>query len=691
MNVPSDAMRLVPYLNREQYGERPLLKGPAYNASPVKVDREDRYGIVGDRYEVVDESFDVIYNDKDMMMFPRIGHSDQGRQQLHRIWKQQLTGKGEGKPTMSYNLSFMTSYQITWMYARYFMWNFVGKQNGDQGYFPWDLRTGHWQSGIKVFDEAKLYNMDKLTDTMKADPSNNKYYFLPLIFGILGLVFHFFGSRKDFLTLFMLFLITGIGIIIYSNQPPNEPRERDYVLVGSFMIFCVWIGMGVLALYDVLKDKVGKNGIVGAALASGLVLTAPIIMGFQNFDDHSRADHTAGRDYAANFLNSLEDNAIIFTYGDNDTYPLWYAQEIEGIRTDVRVVNLSLIQVDWYIEKLRKKVNDSEAIKITIPQEQLRGRLRNQVWYTQQATENQQLELGQALNLIGRPDNLQQGRTLIPARKFYMSIDSARVANSPIFNSIKGLPIDKTINLSFPASPGYLTKDDLAVMDIIYSNFYDRPIYFAVTCQESKLLKLNDNTQLEGLALRVVPVETKSTTSLGIYGSGRVEADIIYNNVMNKWAWGGFDKHDTYVNDSYKPGVNAMKMAILRAATKYVESGNKARGNELANKAFEAFPHNNFPYSNSTINFINVLVQGDDFESAKKHSRIFAEETRQNLEFYQSLDQDDFGSFQTNYEDAIQAANYILLIARSVEDPAFEKEMKDMLESYTTAPQQILD
>ena len=259
------------------------------------------------------------------------------------------------------------------------MWNFVGKQNGEQGYFPWDIKGGHWQSGITPIDEAKLYKMNALPDTMKNDESNNKYYFLPLIFGILGLVFHFIQRKKDFTTLLVLFVITGIGIIIYSNQPPNEPRERDYVLVGSFMTFCIWIGMGVLAIYYLLSQKI--QGITSAAIAGLLVLSAPLIMGFQNFDDHSRKEHYASRDYASNFLNSVEPNSIIFTYGDNDTYPLWYAQEVEHIRTDVRVVNLSLIAVDWYIEKLRSKVNDSAPIKLTLTEEDYRGKNRNQIFF----------------------------------------------------------------------------------------------------------------------------------------------------------------------------------------------------------------------------------------------------------------------------------------------------------------------
>ena len=692
MNVPSDATRLLPYLNREQYGERPLLKGPHYNADAFDYDLEKRYGRVGDKYEIVDEKFDVKYRPRDMVFFPRIGHSDQNRRQLHDYWRNQIMDNANGAPDMSYNLKFMFKYQIGWMYMRYFMWNFAGKQNGEQGYFPWDPKTGHWLSGIKVFDEAKLYNMDELPDTMKYDPSHNNYYFLPVLFGILGMVFHFFGARKDFLAIMCLFLITGIGIIIYSNQPPNEPRERDYALAGSFMTFCIWIGMGVLAIYDMLRQKMQGKEMMAAGIAGVLVLSAPIIMGFQNYDDHSRKGHYAARDYASNFLESVDPNAIIFTYGDNDTYPLWYAQEVEGIRTDVRVVNLSLIQVDWYINKLRSKVNDSPPINLILSPEAIRGNKRNSVGFppAEMANQDRPIELSEGLKFINSPRAEQQGQVGIPTRRFFISVDSSKIVNNPIFDIPAGAEIDKYIPITFPASKRSLVKDELAVMDVIASNFYDRPIYFAVTCEPSKLLGLNDNMQMEGLALRLVPIETASNTGMGIYGSGRVEADKAYDNIMNKWKWGNFDKFDTYICDSYNPEINAMKMAMMRTANEYLAQGNKERAVAIINKQFEAFPHFNFPYENTIINFINILIRGGDYESAKKHIRILAEEINQYLNFYASLDPDDFQAFgggQANGDPQSRLDGARLIterIATTVQDPAFVQEMKDLLAAHIT-------
>ena len=689
MNVPSDATRLLPYLNREQYGERPLLMGPHYDAQPYKVDKEERYGLVDGKYEVVDEKYTYAYRNEDKILFPRIGHTEGSRPQLHRMWRDRVSGDASGKPTMGYNLKFLFKYQLSWMYWRYFMWNFVGKQNADQGYYPWDVKDGHWLSGIKPIDEMKLYNMDELPDTMKNEESNNTYYFLPLIFGLLGLLFHFSKSRKEFLSLLMLFLMTGIGIIIYSNQPPNEPRERDYIFAGSFLAFGMWVGMGVFALYDVFIEKAKMKGVAPAAIAGVLALSAPIIMGFQNYDDLGRSEITASRDYAANFLNSVAPNSILFTYGDNDTYPLWYAQEVEGIRRDVRVVNLSLIAVDWYINKLRSKVNDSAPINLTLPAESIRGKKRNQVFFYDPANPNDKVmnnptPINQALNIIANPRNEQEGQTILNTKHVFIPVKPEQFIAKGLFDNNDSLGFARTIDITFSKGKSYITKDDLAVMDVIASNIYDRPIYFATTCKNDKLLGLNDYMQLEGLALRLTPYKTKSDETLAIYGSGRADVDKIYDNVMNKWKWGNFDKEDLFVDRNYMAEVQAMKMAILRAAAIMSQNGDDQRAADLANKYFEAFPNMNFAYDASVIPFINVLVNSKSYEDAKTHMRILANESAQYMRFYESLDPDDLSSFSQDMQFTMRAIRDVLSLSARVEDPEFEKEMNDMLGEYSS-------
>lgn len=679
MNEPSDAMRLLPYLNREQYGERALIRGPHFDAKPVNVASEPRYGIVGDKYEIVDEKLTYEYANKDKILFPRIGHTD--RANLHRMWMDE----DFKTPSMGYNMYFMWKYQLGWMYWRYFMWNFAGRQNGEQGFYPWDKKDGHWISGIKPLDEARLYNMDKLPEAMKENEARNTYFLLPLIFGLIGLSWQYTRSKKEFLGLMTLFIITGIGIVIYSNQPPNEPRERDYVLVGSFFIYAMWVGMGTLAIFEIIRDKLKMSGAVPGIIATALVLTAPVIMGFQNFDDHTRYHLKGSRDYAINFLESCEPNAILFTYGDNDTYPLWYAQEVEGVRRDVRVVNLSLIAVDWYINSLRRKINDSDPIKLTIPEEAIRGNKRNQLFFYSPNNQEREMSALAALQFMGEEHPLSggSGRTFesyLPSKKLYIPVDPEAVRRLNML-----LPGDTAVvdRIPITISGNFITKDELAVLDVIASNIWERPIYFATTTREEKLLGLQDFMQLEGLALRVVPIRSKSDRNYYIYGSGRVATDLVYDRIMNKYQWGNFDQYDINVDNSFGATVQSLRMLFIRTIITMLEKGQNGKAVELCDKYFEAFPNMNFRYDSSVLPFINVYIQAGAYDQAKKHLRILAKETADHMEFYLSLDKDDLeGSFRRDFLYASNAVRDCLDRSKQLNDEAFAQEINSLLAPY---------
>lgn len=685
MNAPSDAMRLIPYLNREQYGERPLLRGPHFDASPIDTEKDDRYGFVGDHYEVVDQKLSYIYRDEDKILLPRISHSDGSRPALYRRWM----GDEKGEPTMAFNLEFFFRYQINWMYWRYFMWNFVGRENGEQGTEPWNPKSGHWISGINFLDSARLYNMDKMPESMRTNQARNRYYFLPLIFGIFGLVYQFGKQKRDFTALLMLFLFTGLGIILYSNQPPNEPRERDYVLVGSFFTFCIWIGLGVPALYEMIKSRMSSLGSATPYLATALVLTAPAIMAFQNFDDHSRMHIQASRDYASNFLESLDPNSIMFTYGDNDTYPLWYAQEVEGIRRDVRIVNLSLIAVDWYIEGLRRKVNDSAPIKLTIPTDSYRGSKRNQLFFLPGKSSPNEMPLDQALQFLAKdnPQTIQGTKleTYLPSNNLYIPIDPERALKAGLVTLADTGKIVTKIPVTIDKQ--YITKDQLAVLDLLMSNIYDRPIYFSVTCQESKLMNIGDYTQMEGLGLRVIPVKSPSQQEFYIYGSGRVDVDKVHDRVVNKWRWGNFDKLRLYVDNSYGASVQAQKMIIWRSAEQMVAQGKNQEAIDITDKFFEGFPNMNFPYDARTLPHINVYIRAGAFDKAKFHMRILAKESAEYMAFFDSLDEDDLkAGFSLDYRLTNNAISEILKSSKNVKDEAFAAEMEALLGPYNTTP-----
>ncbi|HPN71924.1 MAG TPA: DUF2723 domain-containing protein, partial [Saprospiraceae bacterium] len=372
---------------------------------------------------------------------------------------------------------------------------------------------------------------------------------------------------------------------------------------------------------------------------------------------------------------------IIFTYGDNDTYPLWYAQEVEGIRTDVRVVNLSLIAVDWYINKLRTKVNDSPGIKLTIPEDLYKYKSMNQILLPEPGKDQvASMSLPDALKLAASGQKSSNGYAYWPTRNIYLPIDKQKFAATGMIKDSVSQMVD-FIPIALPAN-NYITKDDISVLDLIASNYYDRPIYFSVTAKEEKMMGMKDYTQLEGLALRLIPIRSQSDPQLGIYGSGRMANDLAYDNIMTKWKWGNFDKEHLFVDRSYMAEIQAMKFTMLRSAFNFINVGDSTKAVAIVNKYFEAFPNMNFRYDAGITSYINVLVTAGAFEDAKKHLKILAEETRQHMEFYLSLDEDDLQSFQSDMSYSSRAVNDIISMSQRLSDPAFEKEMKDAVGKF---------
>ena len=689
MNNPNNAMRLIPYLNREQYGERALLRGPQFDVDrPVSYDFEDRYDQVGDRYEVVTQKFTPVYADNDKVLFPRMGDPSQGRPRLYRMWmgldpNKPLPG---GRPNVGDNIKFFWQYQFNWMYWRYFFWNFSGRQNGDQGYYPWDKSSGHWISGIPFIDKMKLGNQSDLPQTWKELESRNTYYMLPFLIGLLGVFFHARKRKEDFLALLSLFIITGIGIIIYSNQPPNEPRERDYVLAGSVFTYSIWVGMGVLSLFALFREKAKLSPMLAAILAGGLALSAPLMMGTQNFDDHSRKLHTGARDYAVNFLESCAPNAVVFTYGDNDTYPLWYAQEVEEIRTDVRVVNLSLIAVDWYIDLLRRRINESPALNMTISSEGYQGRKRNQVFWPGQAR-MQQATLQQFMKFLSETHEIplqggQKSETYMPTQNVYIPVNASNVIQKGVVpvsdtaNIVSQIPIDLS-------GKQYLTKDEIAILDIINSNIWDRPIYFAVTIRPEKMLGLQNYTQLEGMALRIVPVRSNSDANLGVIGSGRVATDLVYQNIMEKFRWGNFDKYDLHVDESYGPSVQSLYLLMRRTADEYLRLGNEQRAIDLVDKYFEVFPDMNFEYNFDSYYMLSLYLQAGAYEKAKPHMRVLADRTVDRLEYFSSLSPDILNSsYSSDQQRDLYVARGLVTLAGQAGDTELQERFQALFSGF---------
>jgi len=695
MNRTDNVMRLIPYLNREQYGERPLLYGPWYGAQPIGQEFEDRYDLVNGRYEVVDQKVSYVYAAKDKMLFPRMADNTQGRPRLYEMWR----GGKKGKPTLFENISFFLRYQLGWMYWRYFMWNFAGRQNGIQGFYPWDPSRGHWLSGIKPLDEARLYNEDELPQQFKDDAARDKYFLVPFLLGLLGLFFHFKRRPKEAIALFVLFFMTGIGIIIYSNQPPNEPRERDYVLAGSMFTYAIWIGMGTLALFSAFRQKWNLSANVAAVLASLITLSAPLLMGTQNFDENNRSHIKAPRDYAKNFLESCAPNAIIFTYGDNDTYPLWYAQEVEGIRTDVRVVNLSLIAVDWYIDLLRRRINDSPPLKLTIPSSAYRGSNRVATpYYNPRQGESYDPKLDIEMNAlevlrhiakdqIPAGTSSRQPKSFLPTKRMYLAVDVPKAFERGWVTEADSGKVVSRIPIRINKDKQYLIKDELAILDVIASNINERPIYFAVTGRSEKMFNLQDYMQLEGLALRIVPVKTEMSNDRrmfgSVYGAGRVARDIVYRNAMEKFAWGNFDKEKLYVNYSYGPSIQSFHIMFLRTAQDYLKHGDKEKALALAKKYLEVFPDMNFPYDYRTMRFLSLMVEAGAYEETKPHLKKLANRLENMLTFYFSLDDRDLeAGFSQDLGLTLRTKDDLVALVKKQEDDAFATELEKQFKDF---------
>ena len=692
MNNPDNVTTLLPYLNREQYGERSLIYGQTFISQLTGTAVEDRYGLANGKYEeAVSQKITPEYNNK--MFFSRMWDGSQNRTRLYKQWMGLSPNAAlpNGRPNQVDNIKFFFRYQVGWMYWRYFMWNFSGRQNGQQGFYDWDESSGNWITGIKALDEARLGNLDEVPSWEKEDPSRNVYYMLPFLFGLIGLLWHARKSPKEFVGLLGLFIITGIGIIVYTNQPPNEPRERDYVLVGSFFTYCMWMGMAVPAIYQLVKDNFGAKGFGVAAGAGALVMIAPLLMVTQNWDDHSRATHTGSRDYANNFLQSVDENAIIFTYGDNDTYPLWYAQEVEGIRKDVRVVNLSLIAVDWYINLLRYKMNDSDPIKLTLTEDLIRGRKRNQVPYIPNAnnpdrdcSRDRPMTLEQFMAAIAQynPDpRLRHLETQYNSCNVGINVNPALLAKAPWL-----VPEGEQARSRIPIriNNERLLKDEIAILDIINSNFYDRPIYWAVTCQQSKLMGLESFLQLEGLGLKLTATANQNNfQQYGIIGSGGVDANKTYDLAMNKWLYGNFDKVDTHINASYAPAIQSMQIVLQRAMNTLVDNGEVDKALELGDKYFASFPDYNFPYFYQTLQMLQPYLTTRNGARAKPVIEQLARNTAERLDFYASLDPDIVASSYARDQDLSQRIVRTLVAqVRQQDDPELTASVESILGNW---------
>lgn len=657
---PDNVFALQSYLNREQYGDRPLFYGPYFNAEYVgKEDGAKIYYQAADSYKVSGRKSIAEYDPKMSGLLPRMYSNQSHHIEEYKSW----TGAkgGNVKPTAGQNLSFLFKYQIGFMYMRYFLWNFAGRQNDVQGHG--EINKGNWVSGISFIDDARLGPQDKLPISMSSNKAYNRFYLLPLFLGLIGLIFQFYKDQEGGWLVMLMFLMTGLAIVFYLNQYPIQPRERDYAYVGSFYAFAMWIGLGVAGLYYLLSQKTPK--VVAASVATVLSLVAvPYVMAKEGWDDHDRSNRYAARDIAVNYLESCAPNAILFTNGDNDTFPLWYAQEVEGVRTDVRVVNLSLFNTNWYIDQLRRKAYDAEKLPFTFSEDDLLGEKRLQIpIYDRKIQGN--VELKEVLAFVARNEKEYMLQTrvgdfnYIPTANLKITVDSAKVMSTGTVRPDQADRIVKEMTWTLKGSS--ITRNHLMVLDLLANTNWERPIYFAVTVGSENYLGLERYFQIEGLAYRLVPIE-KNANKDG--QTGEVNTVAMYENMVNKFKWGNMDRPDVYHGtETERMSLNYRSM-YARLANALIEEGKTEEAEKTLDRCMEVMPHESILLNFSAAGIVEGYYKLGAFEKGNKIALELMEIYSQDIEYFTQLSRVQVSRLGNEPEIAMSVLQKLLILAR---------------------------
>ena len=730
-NSPEDIFTLGEYLGREQYGQRPLFYGPAYT-SQVALEKEGEYCkpvmTTGDpiwqRKEKAsadekDEYFVVRTKDEykyaQNMLFPRMYSSS--HRGAYESWMGDISGHEETfdrcgemvtvkMPSQLENLRFFISYQCNFMYWRYFMWNFAGRQNDLQG--NGELEHGNWISGWDWLDDWRLGNQENLPDELKNNKGHNVFYMLPLILGLIGLFWQSLakhhGNAKDqtgirqFWIVFFLFFMTGLAIVIYLNQTPMQPRERDYAYAGSFYAFAIWCGIGVAAIIEMLREKLKvkseKLAVALTAVVSIICLLVPVQMVSQTWDDHDRSGRYTCRDFGQNYLMSLqqENNPIIYTNGDNDTFPLWYNQDVEGVRTDARVCNLSYLQTDWYIDQMRRPAYDSPSVPISWERIEYCSGTNEYVrvepdmkqavieHYRENPEEARQqfgddpFELKNVLKYWVRSKN--PDLHMIPTDTLYMTIDKEAVRKSGMMMASDSIPDRMTISLKGKSA---LYKGDLMILEMLAECNWTRPIYVAISVGDDNYINLGDNTITEGLAYRITPFTT-SVNGKAVPGVKNFDTERTYDNVMHRFKFGGLDKPGLYLDETVMRMCYTHRRTMAKLALELLNEGKDKKATEVLKYTEKMIPTCNVPhnYSSGSLDMARAWTTLGQKKQAQTIINDLWKNSVQYMKWYCSLT--DF-RFESSKQDCLMHF-YILqqvnALTQIVDPKLADKQMKEL-------------
>ena len=758
-NSPEDIFTLGNYLSRDQYGYRPLMWGQAYSSeykidkqghvqmdegAPVYQRREKKTVDEPDTYFVVSTKDKPIYAQN--MLFPRMYSNNSRHIQDYNSWVGGIKGHKEPSnyregsfvtiPTQWENLQFFFIYQCNWMYWRYFLWNFAGRQNDIQGHG--ELEHGNWLSGFSFLDNARLGDQSLLPDDLKNNKGHNVFFCLPLLLGILGIFWQTMmrGQKgiKQFWVVFFLFFMTGLAIVVYLNQTPEQPRERDYAYAGSFYAYAIWCGMGVAALIQMLMSALKKvNPVVLASVVSVITLIVPIQMASQTWDDHDRSGRYTCRDFGQNYLMSLQEegNPIVYTNGDNDTFPLWYNQDTEGVRTDARVCNLSYLQTDWYIDQMIRPAYDSPALPITwsrleycsgtneyvrvdnkirqaiellqreYPQEtvQLFGdnpfELKNVLEYwvrdhrdadlkqrQKEAIEFAFMKMPEVLN--DPYYSLEENLCVIPTDTVYMTIDKEAVLKSGML--IQGDSIPDRMIISLAGHSG-LDKSKLMMLEMLANANWTRPIYVAYTVGQENYMNLGDNFVQEGLTNRITPFTTNINEN-PLPGMTNFDTEKTYHNVMTRFKFGGVSVPGIYIDETVMRMCYTHRRLMVKLAMNLADEGDSVRAAEVLDRAEKELPQCNVPhdFQSYSIEMAQTYAAIGNEAKAREICDLLWAKSDQYMTYYNSLEKGQFKSAESNCHIHLfyvmrRLINIADMFDTSLADK-YEQRMTEQLDKY---------
>ena len=614
---PDNPYTLVRYLSREQYGSTPLLYGQYYGA-PYEIKSGSYWAPLDGKYIKATAPADAVYSPEGKMLFPRMWSN--ADQRYIDFYQQYTGGKGTKirgtqyrKPTFGANLAYFFDYQLNWMYWRYFMWNFVGRQNEVHSPLPGNVFNGNWESGIGFLDRLRLGDQSYAPAPLADNKGKNHYFFLPLLLGLLGLVFQFDRDKRGSWLVFLMFFMTGIAIVLYLNQPPYQVRERDYAYAGSFYMFAIWIGLGVAALYKWITEGSKLQPKAVAAGASALCLCVPALMAAQNWDDHNRSHRYNAPEMAANYLNSVGPNGLLVTHGDNDTFPLWYAQEIEGVRTDVRVVNTSLLGTDWYIDQMKWACNESKPLPLTVPASQYLYGTNEFVYIAYD--DGSPMLIQDVMDVFKDPKmkvSLEDGTKLdfICARNIVVPVNKENCLKYGIVPEKFADEIPEAIQLTISKDKNYITKPELFMLDLLSNYQWDRPLS-VLSLGGDLNIGIKDYLMYDGFSAHFTPLKNR----IGSTDAGKVDALALYHMMKDVYKWDAIKRTDWFVD--YQNlytflGVLSQRQLFVTVANALIDAGENEKALEMQDMCQECFPEENFPLESISLGF-----SGNDYMVAQ--------------------------------------------------------------------------